>query len=203
MILQELFYAKCISADEYHSSKRPLIQRLAVRGVEIDCKHVIIGDPAAAPEEEWSVIELRDKESPAPAEKTKYKTPIKSFISWRGKDKKEQFKYMNAANMENASSILMPESSPTVAPKPDKSKRKQWGFDGLKKWKKANPAEDENAAPYRLLGERTDDNASSSVTCTPLASPIHDEGPDTKSIKKELYRIKPELSATHPNLNLS
>nr|CAD1823112.1 unnamed protein product [Ananas comosus var. bracteatus] len=32
LFLQELLYAKCISAEDYHSSKRPLLQRLAVQG---------------------------------------------------------------------------------------------------------------------------------------------------------------------------
>lgn len=209
-----MFYAKCISANEYHLSKRPLLQRLAVRGVEIDCKDVIIGNPTTGPEEEWTEIELRDKESPAPAEKTKHWAPIKSFINWRAKDK-------NAAAAANA------ENSTLAAPQPDKSKRKPFRsppFDReekttpmkWKKWKKANFDKDEYATPYLISGER----------CTLVASPMG-EGPDTKSIKrkihsdgpssdffidkvlgdnikKELSRIKSELSATHPNLiNLS
>ena len=259
MFLQELFYAKCISADEYHSSKRPLLQRLAVQGVELDCKDIIIGDSSMAlEEEEWSVIELRDKESPAPAEKAKHRAPIKSFINWRGgKDKKEPPSSIKnaAANTETSSSIMMPESSPMAPPpKSEKSKRKpfrslfdkeekaedanaatskkkttpvkkQWGLDGFKKWKRASSEEDESATPYLVSGERSDDATTTSVTCTLVASPIG-EGPDTKrikkklhfdgsssdffidkvlgdNIKKELSRIQSELSATHPNLNLS
>ncbi|KAF4346202.1 hypothetical protein G4B88_004926 [Cannabis sativa] len=38
LFLQELLYAKCISSEEYHSSKRPLLQRLAVQGAEIEAK---------------------------------------------------------------------------------------------------------------------------------------------------------------------
>lgn len=89
--LQELLYAKCITGDEYHSSKRPLLQRLAVQGAEIEARDVI-----AAPlkgtkqennnnpsDEEWSVIDLKDencllnKES---SEQSKSKTTVKQHI---------------------------------------------------------------------------------------------------------------------------
>ncbi|XP_062078256.1 uncharacterized protein LOC133782855 [Humulus lupulus] len=66
LFLQELLYAKCISSEEYHSSKRPLLQRLAVQGAEIDAKDVIAGATPRDPkehgtEEEWSVIDLKDE----------------------------------------------------------------------------------------------------------------------------------------------
>ncbi|CAL9155299.1 unnamed protein product [Musa hybrid cultivar] len=54
LFLQELYYAKCISAEEYHSSKRPLLQRLAVQGVELDCRDVIVRCPTMSTEEESS-----------------------------------------------------------------------------------------------------------------------------------------------------
>lgn len=81
-MVQELLYAKCISSDEYHSSKRPLLQRLAVHGVEIDCRDVIAGGHDVQPEEEWSEIELGDKERPAAdtkQSKTKHLPSIKPF----------------------------------------------------------------------------------------------------------------------------
>lgn len=60
-------YAKCISLEEYHSSKRPLLQRLAVQGAEIEARDVIVGalpkDPKENSEEEWSVIDLKDENS--------------------------------------------------------------------------------------------------------------------------------------------
>ncbi|KAF4346386.1 hypothetical protein G4B88_018316 [Cannabis sativa] len=66
LFLQELLYAKCISSEEYHSSKRPLLQRLAVQGAEIEAKDVIVGATPRDPkehssEEEWSVIDLKDE----------------------------------------------------------------------------------------------------------------------------------------------
>ncbi|KAG1363993.1 hypothetical protein COCNU_11G008200 [Cocos nucifera] len=276
----ELFYAKCISAEEYHSSKRPLLQRLAVQGAEINCRDVIVGAPGMSTEE-WSVIELRDEEPTMTTEKTKHKTPVKSFISnvaspyksWRGKGK-ENSKNPNTNVMDsskvsmenpfwektengNKSSILMPESSPLVAPvksepakrkpfhalfqreqreenenkepsipKPEekvpKSWKKQWGFDGFKKWKRSDSG-DESTTPYLPPGERSDD--ASPIPCALVASPIG-EGPDAKrikkmvhsdgsasnfsidkvsgeNIKKELSRIQSELCAKNPNLSFS
>ncbi|XP_008788782.2 uncharacterized protein LOC103706461 [Phoenix dactylifera] len=274
LFLQELFYAKCISAEEYHSSKRPLLQRLAVQGAEIDCRDVIVGAPAVS-SEEWSVIELRDREPTTTTEKSKHKTPMKSFISnvatpyksWRGKGKENSRNpNINAmdpskVSMENPfweknkngnnCSILMPESSPPApvksepakrkpfhalfqrqqrdenenkeasTPKPEeklpKSSKKQWGFDGFKKWKRSD-SEDESATPYLPPGERSDD--ASPIPRALVASPIG-EGPDTKrmkkamhsdflvdkvlgeNIKKELSRIQSELCAKNPNHDFS
>lgn len=63
--LYELLYAKCISEDEYHSSKRPLLQRLVVPGAEIEARDVLVAKPPKEPndntEEEWSVIDLKDE----------------------------------------------------------------------------------------------------------------------------------------------
>ncbi|XVF88237.1 hypothetical protein PTKIN_Ptkin19aG0033800 [Pterospermum kingtungense] len=65
VFLQELLYAKCISDEEYHSSKRPLLQRLAVQGAEIETRDVIVANPKDynenQEEEDWSVIDLKDE----------------------------------------------------------------------------------------------------------------------------------------------
>ncbi|KAL3824562.1 hypothetical protein ACJIZ3_020591 [Penstemon smallii] len=60
IFLQELFYANCITEDEYHSSKRPLLQRLAVQGAEIEASDVIVGAQKKTSNEEWSVIDLKE-----------------------------------------------------------------------------------------------------------------------------------------------
>lgn len=74
-------YANCISADEYHSSKRPLLQRLAVQGVEIEARDVVVAgpqkDPRETTEEEWSVIDLKDEQCLLSKEKSKSKTKSK------------------------------------------------------------------------------------------------------------------------------
>ncbi|KAG9456210.1 hypothetical protein H6P81_000718 [Aristolochia fimbriata] len=85
--LQELLYAKCISDDEYHSSKRPLVQRLALQGAEIDSRDVIAACPVATsnPEEEWTVIDIKDeqsligKESTSSKNKAKHRSPLKQI----------------------------------------------------------------------------------------------------------------------------
>ncbi|XP_073275346.1 uncharacterized protein [Primulina huaijiensis] len=62
IFLQELLYAKCISEEEYHASKRPLLQRLAIQGAEIEAKDVIVGGAQKeASNDEWSVIDLKDE----------------------------------------------------------------------------------------------------------------------------------------------
>ncbi|KAL0337582.1 UNVERIFIED_CONTAM: hypothetical protein Scaly_2033300 [Sesamum calycinum] len=59
----ELLYAKCISEEEYHASKRPLLQRLAVQGAEIEARDVIVRAHTEISDEEWSVIDLKDEKS--------------------------------------------------------------------------------------------------------------------------------------------
>ncbi|XP_068652449.1 uncharacterized protein [Aristolochia californica] len=84
--LQELLYAKCISDDEYHSSKRPLVQRLALQGAEIDSRDVIAACPTVTnTEEEWTVIDIKDeqsligKESESSKNKAKHRSPLKQI----------------------------------------------------------------------------------------------------------------------------
>lgn len=128
-MVQELYYAKCISEDEYHSSKRPLVQRLAVQGAEINCRDVIAAGPTAKnEEEEWSVIDIKDeqsfvsKDSVLSRSKTKHRSPlkqIKAAISSNNstKDGKETTK---TDLKMNQSSILMLDSSPPDPHKPEK-----------------------------------------------------------------------------------
>ncbi|KAL5698426.1 hypothetical protein ACHQM5_029462 [Ranunculus cassubicifolius] len=85
LFLQELLHAKCISADEYHSSKRPLLQRLAVQGVEIEATDVIVaGQGVENSVEEWSDIDFKDEETLVDKEnsegkKAKHRSPMKGI----------------------------------------------------------------------------------------------------------------------------
>ncbi|KAL8502617.1 hypothetical protein ACS0TY_021668 [Phlomoides rotata] len=133
IFLQELLYGKCISEEEYHASKRPLLQRLAVQGAEIDARDVIVGAHKEPSNEEWSVIDLKDdkclpnhnvstlknisKESSA-VKRMKGAVSVFSFVS---SDKKAKLKendvdnarYHNASERGSGSnSILMEESLP-------------------------------------------------------------------------------------------
>ncbi|KAL7221834.1 hypothetical protein ACSBR1_023722 [Camellia fascicularis] len=77
VFLQELLYAKCISEDEYHSSKRPLLERLAVQGAEIKPRDVIVAAPKGSSGEEWSVIDLKDEHCLLNKESSNSKTKSK------------------------------------------------------------------------------------------------------------------------------
>ncbi|KAL5985541.1 hypothetical protein ACLOJK_027526 [Asimina triloba] len=87
LFLQELLHAKCISAEDYHASKRPLLQRLAIQGATVDCRDVIFAGPAGAmaSDEVWSEIELKDEQIPSDREtttsknKSKYQSPMKQI----------------------------------------------------------------------------------------------------------------------------
>ncbi|KAL6221348.1 hypothetical protein ACLB2K_009099 [Fragaria x ananassa] len=150
LFLQELLYAKCISEDEYHSSKRPLLQRLAVQGAEIEARDVIVsGAPVKEAkenaEEEWSVIDLKDDKnltnkegSNSKSNKGKHGSAMKQikgaasvlgFVSpyKQGKNREERsiFDLANNSKLET-SSILMQESLPPVkeSGSSDRTKRK-------------------------------------------------------------------------------
>lgn len=284
LFLQELFYAKCITADEYHSSKRPLLQRLAVQGAEIEARDVIVANQKENSEEEWSVIDLRDeqcllsKESSNSKSKSKHGSAIKqikgvaSVLSFAtphknvknreeksiigpvsehsghnelGLSRENPFWNIHLKEKESETrSILMPESIPVETVKVEKSGadkakkkvfrtlfqkegsenvpeseekvsksgKKQWGFEGLKKWKRNNWEDETTPLP---LSERSDIE-SYLGPCQLVASPIG-EGPDTKQIKRKIHsngsssdffidkvlgeKIKKELSLIQTELN--
>ncbi|KAI8565681.1 hypothetical protein RHMOL_Rhmol03G0279600 [Rhododendron molle] len=77
VFLQELLYAKCITEDEYHSSKRPLLQRLAVQGAEIEARDVIVSATKES-SNEWSVIDLKDEKCLPAQESSNSKTKSKN-----------------------------------------------------------------------------------------------------------------------------
>ncbi|XP_078443533.1 uncharacterized protein LOC144712965 isoform X2 [Wolffia australiana] len=172
LFLQELLYADCISADEYHATKQPLLRKLAAQGAEVDCRDVIVRprDPTA---EEWSEIDLRDKETAPekPQSKPKLLLPsIKravSFVKTSATKAKESrsIKRWKRSDDESATPYLPPGERSDE--RPDTKRMK----------KKLHP----DGAPSdffidKVLGE---------------------------NIKKELSRIQSELHATNPNLAFS
>ncbi|KAL2929891.1 Vacuolar protein sorting-associated protein 70 [Bienertia sinuspersici] len=286
LFLQELLHAKCISAEEYHASKRPLLQRLAVQGAELEASDVIVGTPEQteiSDEEEWSVIDLRDEQSLINKSNSKSKNKTKHGLSavkhikdaasvlgfrsyqklGRNKEQKSIFDlpatsnqfpvddsgrsnieemqiddnpFWNNTQSESkieTKSILMSENLASDSDKfvkggchetnegknvafqgqsqADKSAKKQWGFDGLKRWKKGNVEDETTRFP---LSEKSRNEGP------------YIQGPDTKqkqrkllsdgsssgfyidkvvgdNIKKELSRIQTELSSTNPNFRFS
>lgn len=245
--LKELLFAKCISEEEYHSSKRPLLQRLAVQGAEIEAKHVIVGSKKETTDDEWSVIDLKDEKSylgkensSTSSSKDKQKQTSSALKQIKGaasvfgfaSSKKErgilnpvsencsernelgvstENPFWNTHLREKDSetkTILMVESLPNETMKVKKQKKpfkglfgvddqhhrgepesegksksggkKQWGFDGFKRWKK-NDSEDETAP--LSLDEKSDGGTYLGQL---VAEPVGD-GPDTKQIKRKLH----------------
>ncbi|WCJ30075.1 hypothetical protein M5689_011658 [Euphorbia peplus] len=232
LFLQELLYAKCITEDEYHSSKRPLLQRLAVQGAEIETRNVIMSaqkDLKENQEDEWSVIDLKDhdkRENTPTKNRSKPHSTIKhikgaaSAFGFGSSKHKDERRSAEKAKRKPFKTLFQKEqndnnSEEKVSPKLAK---KQWSFDGFKKWKKGDC--EHETAPLPLNTERSD-----SESCNLVNSPIG-EGPDIKlikkklhsngsasdffidkvlgdKIKKELSRIQTELCTTNPNLKFS
>ncbi|XP_020227716.1 uncharacterized protein LOC109808928 [Cajanus cajan] len=267
LFLQELLYAKCISEEEYHSSKRPLLQRLAAQGAQIEARDVIVArtkDSKENSEDEWSVIDLKDEKcsmnkenSSSTKSRSNQGSAMKQIkgaasvfgFAKGGKNEKSIFDSpsLSAKNEKpfcEGGSILMEESGPPEIVKEssgvDKLKRKpfrtlfhkeqregeqeqrsgksvkrQWGFEGFKKWKR-NESEDEttplphnDSEAYSVsfakgLGEGPDTKL--------IKKKLHSDGSPSDffidkvlgdKIKKELSRIQTELSSTNPNLKFS
>ncbi|XP_051150479.1 uncharacterized protein LOC127264924 isoform X2 [Andrographis paniculata] len=164
IFLQELFLAKCISEDEYHSSKRPLLQRLAVQGAVIGTKDVIIGTQIC--DKDWSFIDLKeDRMVPIKLESKKSNGVgiPKDRIGVSVLSSTENPFWVDSSTEKEieSKSILMTESSPPESIENGKKKinalfqknrndekaksmKKSglWGFNRLVKWKK-NDSEDE------------------------------------------------------------
>ncbi|GFY80776.1 hypothetical protein Acr_01g0005850 [Actinidia rufa] len=248
LCFSELLYAKCISEDEYHSSKRPLLQRLAVQGVEIEARDIVVFAPKES-SEDWPVIDLKEekcKESSNSKTKPKNGSSVKKIFgftsshkSTKGKEDKglidpgpDHFALAASAKNElglskenpfwdghvrekesEMQSILMSESLPPEKTKVDnrsgsdkgkknvfrtlfqkeekegyyeqlnsKSAKKQWGFDGLKKWKRID-SEDETAP--LPLSEKSDSEAFLGLSGL-VSSPVGERA-DTKQIKRKLH----------------
>ena len=160
---QELLYAKCISEEEYHSSKRPLLRRLAAQGAQIEARDVIVAGPKDSKEnseEEWSVILMEESGPPEPVKES------------NGLDKLKRKPFRTLFHKEQS-------GCPEQDQRSGKSGKKQWGFEGFKKWRR-NESEDETAPLPR--NEKSDSEAYSGSLAKALG-----EGPHTKLIKKKLH----------------
>ena len=124
----------------------------------------------------WN-IHLKEKESETRSILMPESIPVETTKVEKGgadKTKKKVFRTLfQKEGSENA-----PESEEKVS----KSGKKQWGFEGLKKWKKSNWEDEATPLP---LSERSD-TGSYSGPCQLVTSPIG-EGPDTKQIKRKIH----------------
>ncbi|VFQ62959.1 unnamed protein product [Cuscuta campestris] len=194
IFLQELFYAKCISEEEYHWSKRPLLQRLAVQGGEIEARNVILRSKKdSIPDEEWSVIDLTPNKKQTRGEKTMMKEETN--------DPNPLSHSMENPFWSETKSILMEDSSSAPVPFVKKkkeaekaAKKKQWagGFDGFKKWKKTDPSEDETV-PLSMAEKSDRKPIKRKATPDFYVNKVLGE-----NIKKELSRIQTKLSEKNP-----
>ncbi|XP_041997536.1 uncharacterized protein LOC121747550 isoform X2 [Salvia splendens] len=131
IFLQELLYANCISEDEYHASKRPLLQRLAVQGAEIKETDVTVrGVQKQISNEEWSVIDLKEEKClvKSASKKAKGASSVLGFVSpnqygkkdtsesdrknMRAKDQNELLRSTENPFWNESRSILLMESVP-------------------------------------------------------------------------------------------
>ncbi|GFS35760.1 hypothetical protein Acr_00g0041830 [Actinidia rufa] len=209
VFLQELLYAKCISEDEYHSSKRPLLQRLAVQGAEIEARDMVVSAPKES-SEDWSVIDLKDekcKEISNSKTKPKNGSSVKQIFgfgssqkSGKGKDDKglidpgpNQAKNELGLSKENpfgdshvrekeseTRSILMSESLP---PQKMKVENRSGGDKGKKNVFRTVFQKEEKEGYYEELNAKS---VKRQWGFDGLKNPVG-EGPDTKQIKRKLH----------------
>ncbi|KAL9674699.1 hypothetical protein QQ045_002897 [Rhodiola kirilowii] len=189
--LKELYLAKCIGEDEYHCSKRPLLQRLATLGAEIQASDVIVGTQKkmeVSAEEEWSDIELRD-ENVMPEDISSNKMKNRSAL-----------KQIKGA----ASSVLNRVATSTY----NAGSKRQWGFKKSKRSK-----EDDQRASVRNCDEEAFVGS-----CVLVSDPVGG-GPDTQQMKRKLHphgsssdffidkvlgdRVRKQLSRIQSELNTS
>lgn len=169
IFLQELLYANCISEEEYHTSKTPLMQRLSAQGAKINPKDIVVaGSQQRNPNDEWSVIDLQDsgsKNKSKPQKSTIKQVKgtasilgLSSSSSSSNKNDKDKsvISDMSIQNLgvsqenpfwncemkekdEEKPTILMSES--VVIEDSSSKKAKRRGFNGFMKWKKSDDLE--------------------------------------------------------------
>ncbi|XP_076892430.1 uncharacterized protein LOC143544161 [Bidens hawaiensis] len=228
IFLQELLYANCISEDEYHTSKTPLLQRLTAQGVKIDPKDVVLAGPQPKNlNDKWSVIDLQDSGSKNKSKQQKSTVKqVKGAASVFGLQsssshknaKDENFTQSLAISQENPfwncelkekndekPTILMKESV-VVDESEKKSKRKPFkGLDGFMKWKKSDDLE-KDTVPLSL-----NDSAKETYkgihegTDSKMKRKLHTDGSSSDFLVDKVLgdKIKKELMKTKSELQLS
>ncbi|XP_076931472.1 uncharacterized protein LOC143596633 [Bidens hawaiensis] len=225
IFLQELLYANCISEDEYHASKTPLLQRLTAQGVKIDPKDVVLAGPQQKnPNDEWSVIDLQDSGSKNKSKQQKSTIKqVKAAASHKNM-KDENFTPSLAISQENPfwncelkekddekPTILMKESV-VVEESAKKSKRKPFkGLDGFMKWKKSDDLEkdtvplslnDSAKETYKGIHEGTDSKMKRKLYTDGSSFDFFVDKVLGDKIKKELMKTKSELQLSDDQIEV-
>ncbi|KAL8265429.1 hypothetical protein R6Q59_023559 [Mikania micrantha] len=232
IFLQELLYANCISEEEYHTSKTPLLQRLTAQGAKIDPKDVVLaGVQQKNPNEEWSVIDLKDsgsknksKQQKSTIKQVKDAASVFSLSSSsshkNGKDKSvsdmgpqnlaisQENPFWNCKLKEKDDekrTILMPESV-EIEESTKKSKRTPFkGLDGFMKWKKNDDLE-KDTVPLSLNDSVNETYAGfREGTDAKIKRKLHANGSSSDFFVDKVLgdKIKKELMKTKSELQLS
>ncbi|KAI3754441.1 hypothetical protein L1987_54225 [Smallanthus sonchifolius] len=232
IFLQELLYANCISEEEYHKSKAPLLQRLTAQGVKIDPKDIVVaGVQQKNPNDEWSVIDLKDSGSKPKSKQQKstikqvkeaasvFGLPSSSSHK-SGKDKSvsdmgtqnlaisQENPFWNCELKEKDDekpTILMTESV-VVEDSTKKPKRKPFkGLDGFMKWKKSDDSE-KDTVPLSL-NDSVNENyiGIREGTDFKIKRKLHTDGSSSDFFVDKVLgdKIKKELMKTKSELQLS
>ncbi|KAK9076763.1 hypothetical protein SSX86_005097 [Deinandra increscens subsp. villosa] len=228
IFLQELLYANCISEEEYHTSKTPLLQRLTAQGVKIDPKDVVVaGVQQKNTNDEWSVIDLKDSGSKNKSKQQKSTSVfgLSSSSHKKGKDKSLNMGTQDLAiSQENPfwncelkekddekPTILMTESV-VIEESTKKSKRKPFkGLDGFMKWKKSDDLE-KDTVPLSLNDSVNETHSSiREGTDSKIKRKLHTDGSSSdffvdkvlgEKIKKELMKTKSELQLSDEQIEV-
>nr|XP_043629495.1 uncharacterized protein LOC122600797 [Erigeron canadensis] len=229
IFLQELLYANCISEEEYHTSKNPLLQRLSAQGAKIDPKDVVIAGPRQKdPNDEWSVIDLKDSGSKTKSKQhtsaVKQVKGAASFIGLssssnkNGKEKSvsdtgsknlgmsQENPFWNCELKEKENekpAILMSESVVNEESSTKKSKRK--AFTGFMKWKKSEDSE-KDTIPLSLNDSVNENSLGlSEGQDSKIKRKLHTDGSSSDYFVDKVLadKIKEELMKTKAELQLS
>ncbi|KAJ8560787.1 hypothetical protein K7X08_022647 [Anisodus acutangulus] len=208
IFLQELLYAKCISEEEHHSSKRMknLILAKKIREKQNSALKQIKGAASVFGFAKHGKIK----------EERGILNPVSENRSLSERNElgvSTENPFWNTKNDSETKSILMVESLPKPMkvkkqkkpfkglfgvgdqhrPEPESEgkssksgKKLTWGFDGFKKWKK-NDSEDETAP--LSLNEKSDGGGT--YLGQLVAEPVGGGGPDTKQIKRSFILMVP------------
>nr|GEX53621.1 hypothetical protein [Tanacetum cinerariifolium] len=212
IFLKELLYANCITEEEYHASKTPLLQRLTAQGAKIDPKDVVIAGPQQKdPTNEWSVIDLQDSGSKnKPKQQKSGVKQVKGAASVLGLSSSSSFKngkdnsvgmsqenpFWNCELKEKENekpTILMAES---VVNEDSAKKAKKSPFSGFMKWKKSDDSE-KDTVPLSL-----NDSVKRKLHMDGSSSDFFVDKVLGDKIRKELAKSKAELQLSDDQIEV-
>ncbi|KAM0036942.1 hypothetical protein Hdeb2414_s0014g00432311 [Helianthus debilis subsp. tardiflorus] len=231
IFLQELLYANCISEEEYHTSKTPLLQRLTAQGVKIDPKDIVLAGPQQKNQnDEWSVIDLngsgsknKSKQQKSTIKQVKGVASVfglsSSSSNKNGKDKsvsdmgiqnlaisqENPFWNFELKEKEDEKPTILMQESVVIEESAKKSKRKPFkALDGFMKWKKSDDLE-KDTVPLSLNDSVNEAYSMREGTDSKIKRKLHTDGSSSDFFVDKVLadKIKQELMKTKSELQLS